>query len=104
MKKATVLTFLIAVVYLLHQDFWNWNQAEPLVDLFLRSPGNVLVFGYLPVVPMVLGSAFCMVAVSLVTKAPTRATLEKYFSTEDGNRAGFQNRQMNPVPVAQNMN
>ena len=104
MKKTTVLTFLIAVVYLLHQDFWNWNQAEPLVDLFLRSPGNVLVFGYLPVVPMVLGSAFCMVAVSLVTKAPTRATLEKYFSTKEGSRAALKNKQTNRVPVAQNTN
>ena len=62
------------------------KPGQPLVqifpalgDLFLRSPGNVLVYGYLPVMPMVLGSAFCMVVVSLLTKAPSRATLEKYF-------------------------
>jgi hypothetical protein len=35
--KAVVLTVLILVVYVLHQDFWNWNKAEPLV------------FGFLPV-------------------------------------------------------
>ena len=35
--KAFVLTLLILVVYILHQDFWNWNKAEPLV------------FGFLPV-------------------------------------------------------
>ena len=35
MKKATLLTLLIAVVYLLHQDFWNWKKIEPLVLGFL---------------------------------------------------------------------
>ena len=50
-----------------------------LGDLFLRSPSNVLVYGYLPVLPMVLGSAFFMVLGSLFTKPPGRATLEKYF-------------------------
>jgi uncharacterized protein DUF3311 len=35
--KTIVLTLLVLVVYLLHQDFWNWNKAEPLV------------FGFLPV-------------------------------------------------------
>ena len=62
------------------------KPGQPLVqifpvlgDLFLRSPGNVLVHGYLPVMPTVLGSAFCMVVVSLLTKPPGRATMEKYF-------------------------
>lgn len=58
-----------------------------LVDLFLRSPGNVLVYGYLPVMPMVLGSAFVMILVSLVTKPPGRATLEKYFPNREGRQA-----------------
>ncbi|HTL59160.1 MAG TPA: DUF3311 domain-containing protein [Candidatus Limnocylindrales bacterium] len=35
--KAFLLTLLIVVVYLLHQDFWNWQKTEPLV------------FGFLPV-------------------------------------------------------
>ena len=35
--KSILLTLLIVVVYLLHQDFWNWKTAEPLV------------FGFLPV-------------------------------------------------------
>jgi len=35
--KAFWLTLLILAVYVLHQDFWNWNKAEPLV------------FGFLPV-------------------------------------------------------
>jgi hypothetical protein len=37
------------------------------------------MFGYLPVMFMVLGSAFWMWLVSLLTPPPSRATLEKYF-------------------------
>ena len=35
MKKPILLTLLIATVYLLHQDFWNWKKSEPLVLGFL---------------------------------------------------------------------
>jgi hypothetical protein len=35
--KTFLLTALVAVVYVLHQDFWNWKKAEPFV------------FGFLPV-------------------------------------------------------
>ena len=40
---------------------------------------NVTVFGFLPVMPMVIGSAILMILVSLMTKPPSQATLEKYF-------------------------
>ena len=40
---------------------------------------NVTVFGYLPVVPMVLGSIFMMVLFSFLTKPPSAETLSKYF-------------------------
>ena len=33
--KTFILTLLILVVYIVHQDFWNWNKAEPLVFGFL---------------------------------------------------------------------
>jgi Protein of unknown function (DUF3311). len=33
--KTWVLTLLVIAVYLVHQDFWNWNKAEPLVFGFL---------------------------------------------------------------------
>ncbi|HLH56855.1 MAG TPA: DUF3311 domain-containing protein [Verrucomicrobiae bacterium] len=33
--KVLFLTLLIALVYFLHQDFWNWKQAEPFVFGFL---------------------------------------------------------------------
>lgn len=35
MKKTILITLLIAVVYLLHQDFWNWKKTEPFVLGFL---------------------------------------------------------------------
>jgi hypothetical protein len=33
--KITILTTLVIVVYLLHQDSWNWTKSEPLVFGFL---------------------------------------------------------------------
>ncbi len=35
MKKTLLLTTLILAVYVLHQDFWNWKIAEPLIFGFL---------------------------------------------------------------------
>ena len=29
--KPLLLTVLIIAVYLLHQDFWNWREVEPLM-------------------------------------------------------------------------
>ena len=33
--KVFLLSFLVLAVYVLHQDFWNWNRAEPLIFGFL---------------------------------------------------------------------
>lgn len=52
---------------------------EGLGDLFLRTPMNVTVFGYMPVMFMCLGSAFWMILVSLLTPAPSRAVVAKFF-------------------------
>ena len=35
--KKLLLILLVVTVYVLHQDFWNWQRIEPLV------------FGFLPV-------------------------------------------------------
>jgi hypothetical protein len=35
--RVLLLTLLVVAVYVLHQDFWNWKKADPLV------------FGFLPV-------------------------------------------------------
>ncbi len=33
--KTFLLTAMVAVVYVLHQDSWNWKEAYPLVFGFL---------------------------------------------------------------------
>jgi Protein of unknown function (DUF3311) len=33
--KPLLLTLLVVTVYVLHQDFWNWKKAEPLVFGFM---------------------------------------------------------------------
>jgi SSS family solute:Na+ symporter len=53
-----------------------------LGHLFERSIANVTIYGFLPVVPMVCGSALLMVLVSLVTPPPSQATIEKYFPSK----------------------
>lgn len=64
------------------------KPGQPLVPIFpefgnllLRGPGNVLIYKFLPVLPMVLGSALMMVVVSLLTRPPSPATIDKYFAT-----------------------
>ena len=51
-----------------------------LGHLFERTAAAVAVYGFLPVVPMVLGSAVWMILVSLLTPPPSQKTIEKYFS------------------------
>jgi SSS family solute:Na+ symporter len=50
-------------------------------DIVTRAPQGALVLGFLPVVPMTIGSAILMVAVSKLTPAarPNAATLARYF-------------------------
>ena len=55
-----------------------------LGDMFLRNPTTVTIYGFLPVVPMVLGSALWMLLVSLLTRPPTKETIEKYFPGTSG--------------------
>lgn len=33
--KPALLVLMVAAVYVLHQDFWNWKKYEPLVLGFL---------------------------------------------------------------------
>jgi SSS family solute:Na+ symporter len=53
------------------------------VEVLARTPGGTAVFGFLPVVPMVLGSALLMFVVSLITKKPDASTITKYFGGRD---------------------
>lgn len=53
-----------------------------LGPMFQRSTANVTFYGFLPVVPMVLGSAILMIIFSLITRPPSRETIEKYFPSK----------------------
>ena len=48
-------------------------------EVLARTPGGTAVFGFMPVVPMVIISAFLMWIVSLATRKPSDATIAKYF-------------------------
>jgi solute:Na+ symporter, SSS family len=58
-----------------------WSMGG--VNVLERTPGGTAVFGFLPVVPMVIVSALLMIFVSLITKRPGEKTLNRYF-TESG--------------------
>ena len=51
--------------------------------------GDIRVLGFMTVVPMVLGSAICMVLGSLVTAPPSRETIERYFSKTASGSSGM---------------
>ena len=55
--------------------FWSLGGTEILA----RTPGGTAVFGFMPVVPMVIISALLMIVVSRLTRKPTAATVERYF-------------------------
>jgi SSS family solute:Na+ symporter len=62
-------------------------------EALTRTPGGTAVFGFMPVVPMVVVSALLMILVSLVTRQPQEATLRRYFSRARGGVRGTGERQ-----------
>ena len=50
------------------------------LDLVSRVPGGTAVLGFLPVVPMTIGSTLLLVVVSSVTAKPKPSVLRRYFS------------------------
>ena len=71
-----------------------------LGDMFLRGPTNVTIYGFLPVMFMVLGSALLMIVVSLLTPPPSRATLDKYFPSGEGEIGDGSGPALEREPVA----
>ena len=61
---------------------WQLGSGKDAIKvLFLNPRGDVSFWnGFMTVVPMVFGSALCMVLFSLVTRPPSQATIDKYFS------------------------
>ena len=75
-----------AVLQNTHQPgeiIWQIGQGKDAIKvLFLNSRGDVGFWnGFMTVVPMVFGSAACMIIGSLLTPPPSRNTIEKYFPT-----------------------
>jgi SSS family solute:Na+ symporter len=86
---ATVFTAACLVYFAVLQNIhkpgdviWQIGQGKEAIKvLFLNPRGDVSFWnGFMTVVPMVLGSAVCMIVGSLVTRPPGPATIEKYFS------------------------
>jgi SSS family solute:Na+ symporter len=53
----------------------SWGGLEVLA----RTAGGTTVFKFMPVVPMVIGSALLMIIGSLLTKTPSETTVKRYF-------------------------
>jgi hypothetical protein len=53
MRTRAILSALVLVVYLLHQDCWNWTKTDPLL------------FGFLPV-GLAYHAGYCLVAAVLM--------------------------------------
>ena len=62
---------------------WQIGQGKDAIKvLFLTVRGDVSFWnGFMTVVPMVFGSALLMTVVSLMTRPPSQATIDKYFAT-----------------------
>jgi predicted lipid-binding transport protein (Tim44 family) len=61
---------------------WQIGQGAEAVKILSRAPNGDVRFlnGYMTVFPMVVGSALCMIVFSLLTKPPSKTTIDKYFS------------------------
>jgi Na+/proline symporter len=69
---------------------WQIGQGKEAIKvLFLNPRGDVSFWnGYMTVVPMVLGSAICMILGSLITHPPGAATIAKYFPAKNRSATG----------------
>ncbi len=60
-----------------------WSAGGHAI-LTMAKNGKLAVLGFMPVVPMVVGSALCVIIFSLLTRRPSQATLDRYFNTDFG--------------------
>ncbi len=70
--RTLLLTALVIAVYVLHQDFWNWKKATPLV------------FGFLPI-GLAYHAAYSLLAaatMAILVKFAWPSHLEKYGSEQ----------------------
>ena len=80
---AALAPLLVAALFWKRSTKWGalavtlWTAATTVVSGLL--PPTFTIGGFLPVVPMVAGSSILMILVSLLTPAPSAATIERYF-------------------------
>ena len=85
---AALFPLLIGALFWRRSTKWGalavviWTAVTTIAQATM--PPNATIYGFMPVVPMVLGSALLMVVVSLLTPAPSAATLERYFPARAG--------------------
>jgi SSS family solute:Na+ symporter len=62
---------------------WQIGQGADATKILSRAPNGDVRFlnGYMTVVPMVIGSAICMILFSLLTRPPSQDTINRYFDT-----------------------
>ena len=64
---------------------WQIGKGKDAIQVVSLAPnGDVRFLGFMTVVPMVFGSALCMILFSLLTRPPSDKTIEKYFPRADG--------------------
>jgi Na+/proline symporter len=61
---------------------WQIGEGTNTTVILSRAPTGDVRFlnGFMTVVPMVIGSALCMIVFSLLTRPPSQPTIDKYFS------------------------
>ena len=68
--KRLLLFLLVAVVYVLHQDFWNWRTAHPII------------FGFLPI-GLAYHAAYSILA-AIMMAILVKAAWPKHLENVDG--------------------
>ncbi len=64
---------------------WQIGEGKDAIQVISLAPnGDVRFLGFMTVVPMVFGSALCMILFSLLTRPPSEKTIEKYFPRPAG--------------------
>jgi len=84
--KAGVIAAIVAMavtwLYLFNKDILNPTQER------LNQGGDYLVWGLMPVTFIFAASTIALVVVSLLTKPPSQATINKFFDPGESGRAG----------------
>jgi SSS family solute:Na+ symporter len=79
---AALSPLLVAALFWKRSTKWGalavalWTATATIVSGMM--PPTWTIYGFLPVVPMVIGSCLLMVVVSLLTKPPSAATISRY--------------------------